>query len=267
MRIRKATARSGKIPTVSITAGRPSAIFASAVARKQSRNDRSIRQHRHSKIERSQPSSPRRRTFTLDRECRSRWWRGPVSAWRRPWRFGSVARSPATGADRGVRSEEHGASRMGPRNRAVGPGSEFRLRVKKRRGHVLVLRPRGYGVNQGVAGERWPWPGPRRAPPRASKRSRRPAGRRRRRTHPSPRPAAGAARFQCRCGRGDSALVFASVLRTFTARRPDRAANGGGVLGVVDLLMAKELGPGAVGAVAEVVGQSARGVSAAGGLH
>ena len=65
---------------------------------------------------------------------------GPVSAWR-IWRGGGVARSPATGVDRDVRSDEPSALRIGPHNRAVGPGSEFRPRVKGRQGHVLVLHP------------------------------------------------------------------------------------------------------------------------------
>ena len=54
--------------------------------------------------------------------------RGLVLAWR-TWRGGGAARSPATGADRGVRSDEPGALRIGPHRGAGIRDRRFRRSV------------------------------------------------------------------------------------------------------------------------------------------
>ena len=106
-------------------------------------------------------------------------------------------------------------------------------------------------------------------------------------------PAVSACRAQRRGWRGDPVRARAIVSCRFLACRPGlqptrhrrlrqggskrrhfsdvygpkRPANGGEVLGIADLLMAEELGPGSVGGIAEIVGQLAGGVPSPGGLR
>ena len=106
-------------------------------------------------------------------------------------------------------------------------------------------------------------------------------------------PSACRARFERRRGRGDAVRVFAMLPSGLLACRPgvrsanqclprqirsmrrdfadvdgpERAANGGDVLWVMDLLVAEELRPSTIRGIAEIMGRFAGCVPASGGLR